>query len=97
VTITKNSCRQSISKLIKNNVAMRTIIYLKVLRGLNEHAGRFFNLSFIYDLRFALKKNPMSLQTHPSFVCVFQTFQNNNSELKIAMCCIEVVAIKFYL
>jgi hypothetical protein len=49
-TITKISCRQSIYKLIKSNVATRTFFffYLKViLRGLYEHAGRFFNLSYI--------------------------------------------------
>jgi hypothetical protein len=80
--------------LIENNVATRTIFYLKViLRGLYEHAGRFFNLSFTWRnvfqanvLRFTLI-NPMLLQTHPSFVCLFQMFQNKNSELKVAMCC----------
>jgi hypothetical protein len=63
-TITKISCRQSICKLIKNNVSTRTIFCLKViLKGLYEHAGRFFNLSYKWRnvfqanvLRFTFKK-----------------------------------------
>jgi hypothetical protein len=66
-TITKMFCRQSIYKLIKNNVATRTIFCLKViLGGLYEHAGRFFNLSYkwrnVFEanvLRFTLKKQGM--------------------------------------